>query len=398
MRFSNDACGFFSNGNFFIDVPTDATGTASATFTALVPAGITCALTAVDGVTARFNVLTYIAADAYPAATSLPAAPLTGHTFKVQVAAMFGAYTLYNVEVAARVIPGTASATISPATLNTGAGGLANFTVQPDGDFGTYDVEVSFSGHTQVLHIAAGADQVQDMWWSGVAQNGWGMSLAQHPSGVLFTMLYAYDDAGKPTWYAMPGGTWNAAHTAITGPLYSPHGTPFAAYDASKFVPGDPVGTATIAFTTLSTAEVDYTIGGISGHKSIFREGYGNAVGGFIPNIGDMWWGGEAQNGWGVGLMQQYLTLFGIWYTYDAEGKPTWFSMPGGDWMDIDTYTGRIYSTTSSPWLGAAYDPAQLVVTDRGPYTLHFNADGSATFSFSINGQPTVRTIVKEPF
>ncbi len=399
VHFANDACGRFANGSFSFDAVTDATGTATATFTALNPAGITCWLTASDGVVATFNVVTYITAVSYPSAVTQPAQPLTGHDYQVKVSGIYGAYSLHNVDVSAQVVaPGNLLASISPATANTGASGSATFNVHPSGDMGSYDIVVSFSGHTQTLHIVAGADQVQDMWWSGVAENGWGMSLAQHASGVLFTMIYAYDAAGHPTWYAMPGGTWNEAHTVITGPLYSPRGSPFAAYDASRFVPGDPIGTATISFTTMSTAQLDYSIGGVSGTKHVFREGYGEAVSGFIPNIGDMWWGGEAQNGWGVGLMQQYLTLFGIWFTYDANGKPTWYSMPGGTWSDVNTYEGRLYSTTSSAWLDATYDPSKLVVTDRGPFSLHFNADGSATFAFGVDGLSYTRTLMKEPF
>ena len=57
VTFANDACGFFENGAFAITVPTDASGVASATFTAR-PQGITCWITAQAGVTARFNVFT----------------------------------------------------------------------------------------------------------------------------------------------------------------------------------------------------------------------------------------------------------------------------------------------------------------------------------------------------
>src|SRR5688572_4863224 len=58
VTFANDACGFFDNGAFSISVPTDASGVASATFTAR-PQGITCWVVAQAGVSARFNVFTY---------------------------------------------------------------------------------------------------------------------------------------------------------------------------------------------------------------------------------------------------------------------------------------------------------------------------------------------------
>ena len=48
-------------------------------------------------------------------------------------------------------------------------------------------------------------DHLQDMWWAGSAENGWGMSLVQH-NDTLFGALYIYDRTGKPIWVVMPGG------------------------------------------------------------------------------------------------------------------------------------------------------------------------------------------------
>ena len=59
-------------------------------------------------------------------------------------------------------------------------------------------------------------------------ENGWGMSVVQHRD-LLFSVIYAYDAAGKPIWYVMPGGTWNEAKTAFRGALYVPTGTPYSA-------------------------------------------------------------------------------------------------------------------------------------------------------------------------
>jgi len=62
--FSNDACGFFANGQFSTLAVTDATGLAQATFTARNQ-GITCWLTVSAGVWIRFDVLTYSPLNAY---------------------------------------------------------------------------------------------------------------------------------------------------------------------------------------------------------------------------------------------------------------------------------------------------------------------------------------------
>src|SRR5207244_5630390 len=69
---------------------------------------------------------------------------------------------------------------------------------------------------------------------SGRQENGWGMTIAQH-GGSLFSIVFAYDDAGKPTWYSMSNGRWyGGVGNEFSGGISRPKGTPFYAYDASK--------------------------------------------------------------------------------------------------------------------------------------------------------------------
>jgi hypothetical protein len=396
-RFSNDACGRFPNGGFFMDTATDVTGVATLAFTALNPGGITCSLDVAAGVQAHFDVLTYQSAGVTISATTLPAAPLAGQPYTLAVSARFGAYLLRNVDVGARVIAGTASAELSAATLSTGNAGVAQFQVRPDSRLGGYEIEASFGGHAQRIEMAMLANALQDMWWVGSSENGWGMSIAQHPSSGLFFVIYAYDAAGKPTWFVMPDGAWNFEGTSIAGAVYSPRGSPYSAYDASRFVPGTPVGNVTLAFTDSNNATLDYTIAGVSGHKEIVREVFAPVDVTPTPSVGDMYWGGPSQDGWGISVMQQHRLLFGMWYTYDANGAPTWYAMPQGSWMDAATWVGPIYRTTGSPWLGAAYDPSKLEVFEVGGFQMRFTAEG-ATFDYVVDGKDGTMALVQLPF
>jgi hypothetical protein len=238
---------------------------------------------------------------------------------------------------------------------------------------------------------------LQDMWWAGTTENGWGMSVVQHDDR-LFTAIYAYDSAGSPTWFVMPGGTWNAAHTAYSGALYSPRGAPYSSYDASRLVPGASRGTATVAFNGLEEATLAYEIDGVSATKRISRQSFGPAESTSAPTVvGDMWWGGAAQNGWGIALLQQYRTLFGVWFTYGADGTATWFVMPSGFWKDAATWEGRLYRTTGSPWLGKTYDAALLKSTDVGAFSLHFDG-ASGTFAYTIDGKTGMMALMRQPF
>ncbi len=244
---------------------------------------------------------------------------------------------------------------------------------------------------------AGGPSNYQDLWWAGEQEDGWGMSLTQHGS-MIFGAMYIYDDAGNPLWVVMPGGTWNAAFTRFTGQLYIPSGTPFSSYDVSRFDGRASVGTATLDFTSASSATLSYTIQGRSGTKSMVRQPFNQPDATPVATYGDLWWGGKAENGWGVAINQQYRTLFAVWYTYGADGKPIWYVVPGGAWTNASTYTGTAYRTSSSLWIGAAYDKTRLQSNVVGSVTFSFTDRDNAVMTYTIDGITQSKPITRQPF
>jgi hypothetical protein len=195
----------------------------------------------------------------------------------------------------------------------------------------------------------------------------------------------------------MPAGAWNEGKTAFAGALYRPKGTPYSEYDASKLVVNDPVGTATLTFPRASTASLDYTIDGTTGRKSLTRQRFGPEASIPLAGLGDMWWGGMQQNGWGIALLQQYRSIFSVWFTYDANGDATWFVMPSGSWTSPTTWAGKLYRTTGSAWLGQDYDAGKLVPVEVGTFRFTF-AGESATFDYSIDGVPGNLALTRQGF
>ncbi len=237
---------------------------------------------------------------------------------------------------------------------------------------------------TVSIAATAAVNNYADLWWGGNAENGWGLSINQH-GNHMFATLYVYDAAGKPVWYVMPTGNWDGAMTTFSGMLYQPTSAPLNNYDPSRFSAGSAVGSISISFTGASTAVLQYTINGVAGQKSIERMAFGS---GAAPlNVGDMWWGGSSQDGWGVSIAQQAGTLFTAWYTYGPDGRVTWYVMPTGNWSGT-TYSGAFYSTTSSAWLGTAYNGNQLAVTRAGNMSLSFNGDSSAVMTYTFTSGP----------
>jgi hypothetical protein len=396
VQFVNDACGVFGNGSSVATVKTDAEGLATTPFTARNQ-GIVCYVIASGaGAAVRFEVITFTLAQMRFSVSTDPILPKPGAEFDLKVVPTTGVYRLKELEVSARVVAGSGSAGLSPTVRNSGQEGEAAFRLSPAGFYGDYEVELRFHDYVQRVPIKASATPWQDMWWAGSVENGWGMSVVQH-GDTLFSLIYAYDAAGKPTWYVMPGGKWDAERRVYTGDLYAPHGSPYSSYRSEDFVVGAAAGRATLRFVDGSNAELEYSIGGTSGRKRISRQLFGLQQQPLAASFGDMWWGGESQNGWGIAVLQQYRTLFLVWFTYDASGAPTWFVMPDGSWRDAATFEGRVYRASGPAWLGKAYDASAFKTFDVGFFRIRF-AGEVASFEYTIDGRSGTMPLTRQPF
>ena len=298
--------------------------------------------------------------------------------------------------VAVARLPGAADIGVATCTVNALGAGLHNYVV-------VYP-HVNDAGFEQlvvpVTPVAAATTDYTDMWWAGIGENGWGLSITQH-GPIQFIVIYTYDAAGKPLWYVMPTGAWNATNTAYTGALYQPTSAPFGNYDARDFriggATGASVGSATVTYSGPATATLTYTINGISGSKAIVRQIFGGDDGLAKLQVNDLWWAGIEQNGWGMNIAQQGRVLFPVWYTYDSSGRTIFYAVLGGTWSG-GSFTGDIYSTASSAWLGANYDRSKFVPTKVGTMTIDFGDQSNAVMTYTVNGVMQRKAIVRQPY
>ncbi len=254
----------------------------------------------------------------------------------------------------------------------------------PNGDIYVAD---TFNNRIRKISTRGGANY-SDMWWAGSAENGWGMSIQQHASGAQFNALFVYDEAGQPRWYVMPGGSWSDGFTTYTGQLYQPTSSPLNNYQTSAFAIGTPVGLATIRFSA-NRADLSYTIDGITANKRLVRMQFGG--GSTSLDVGDMWWSGIGENGWGINIAQQGGTLFSVWYTYGSDGKSRWFPVLGGSWTN-NIFSGPLYSTNSSRWLGSVYDPTAFKAEQIGTMSLRFSGPDAAQLNYVFSSGPFAGT------
>ncbi len=112
----------------------------------------------------------------------------------------------------------------------------------------------------------------------------------------------------------------------------------------------------------------------------------------------DLWYNAN-ESGWGLSLTQHSTnTMFGVWYTYDAQGKRLWVVMPGGAWSSSTTFTGNLYITSGPPQNTGTFNPNLVKSTLVGTGTLVFSTAGAGTWSYTINGVSGSKSIVRQGF
>ncbi|MGI8424080.1 MAG: hypothetical protein ACR2NO_08230 [Chloroflexota bacterium] len=114
-------------------------------------------------------------------------------------------------------------------------------------------------------------------------------------------------------------------------------------------------------------------------------------------NYSDMWFN-PSESGWGVTIADHETQLFAVWYTYDTDGSPLWFSVSGGTFNANRTaFSGDLYRSTGPSYAGP-FDPAAVGRTKVGTASFQFTPGGSANFTWTIGSLTRSRQIQRLPF
>jgi len=232
--------------------------------------------------------------------------------------------------------------------------------------------------------------------WSGNSlAAGTSMITVHHPEGDLKKVsLGSTIGTSNPP---VPGG--NAL--AFTEVRYSngstepgSSGAPILTFDGSQYLVRGALwgGTALCSNPqgTDSYSRLDNVISSLSP--------YLNPSSGPAYDFTDLWWN-SSESGWGLNLIQHPNgIIFAIWYTYDANGKMTWYHLPSGTWTDSMTYTGTLYAVAGPAFTVNPFNAATVKRTAVGSATLSFSSSSSGTWSYSVDGTSGSKPISRLPF
>lgn len=116
------------------------------------------------------------------------------------------------------------------------------------------------------------------------------------------------------------------------------------------------------------------------------------------PNYQGLWYGGEAESGWGVNVAHQGDIFFVTWFTYDADGSQMWLVAPDVRRDAGGTFTGALFRTTGPPFDTMPFDPARLGLTQVGTVSFAFSDANNGRFSYTFGGVSQSKPIVRQVF
>ena len=152
---------------------------------------------------------------------------------------------------------------------------------------GNYSIEVLFLNRRTSIFTSIGTTQFTvgedfaallsgypaydftDLWWNP-NESGWGMSI-HVKRNVFFAAWFVYDSVGKPTWYTLQLGRWEAPNT-YSGLIFATRAAPNSGVGPMASLAVTQVGSGTLTFNASDQAVFSYVVDGVKNSKNIVRE------------------------------------------------------------------------------------------------------------------------------
>lgn len=241
-------------------------------------------------------------------------------------------------------------------------------------------------------------------WW--VAQeSGWGLFVFDQGNAQAVAW-FSYDTDGRPFWLLaavrpQPDGS-------MQGGLYRSTGVPFNATEGTVGESAERVGEVRLRYQDAQTLKFDYVYRGQAQSKTLRRFTYGADSLACVPsatssratakNYSDVWWGGSNNSGWGLFVTHLHTRLYALWYTYDAQRQPRFYTAVTTRQAN-GSYAGRLYEQApGTPLLQITGQPASPSAADVGGVSFVFTDGQNALFHYALAGRSESRPITRFQF
>jgi predicted dienelactone hydrolase len=114
------------------------------------------------------------------------------------------------------------------------------------------------------------------------------------------------------------------------------------------------------------------------------------------PNYTGLWFV-PTEPGWGLELAHQGEVLFPVWYTYDAQGRPTWYMVSGAPRESDGSYRGELFRFDGVPF-DAIAGPATRAGLRVGEARIAPVSSNELSFRYTLDGVTQEKRLVRFRF
>lgn len=249
-------------------------------------------------------------------------------------------------------------------------------------------------------------DTLTGLWWNP-AQPGWGVHVSQR-GGKLFAAWFTYNANGAVKWYISSDCVFNGPapqpafrnEVSCTGNVYETTGPRFF---SDAYNPGavtvNKLGLFQMVFQNNDTGSMSVVVGTASTTMPLKRQVFRTSGPTAPADYTDLWWN-PSESGWGIGITQQFGTMFLAWFAYDDAGGSAWY-VASDCAMNTsgNGCTGNLYRTSGpiDP-LHNAFDSSKVKVTQVGTITATFSNANSGTLTYIVDGKAGTKSITRQVF
>ena len=244
--------------------------------------------------------------------------------------------------------------------------------------------------------------------WYNAAESGWGLNIV-HQGDVLFPTWFTYDTDGKPLWLAVSGAT-KQTDLSYVGDIYRVVGVPFNQINGVASRTVTKLGSAKLSFASNGALSFNYTLNNmpaqtkalprvpIGAGTPVCETTTGSRAG--ATNYSDIWWNPQ-ESGWGINLFHQDNLMFATWFTYDANGRDTWYTVSRAEAQPDGSFTGAIQQVTAgTPYNQINGAPAfpSGGAPNVGNMTFRFTNGERGSMTYSIGNVTQTKNFERQQF